>query len=149
MFNRKEQTALLLLGAALLVGSALAAVDYFRPAALQEFRVLPAAAVTPPAEGVASVSVPVPATGRTPRQTPAVSPDRATGGDPVDINQATCQQLQELPGIGPAIAGRIVAYREAHGAFAGVGELDRVSGIGPKTLARLRPLVVCSTRAGR
>jgi competence protein ComEA len=145
MFNRKEQTALLLLGVALLVGSALAAVDYFRPAAMEEFRVVPAAAAPPPAEAAASVPVSAP----TPPSPAGLSRGPAASGGPVDINLATGQQLLGLPGIGPAIAGRIVAYRDAHGPFAAVSELDKVKGIGPKTLARLRPLVVCSARERR
>lgn len=46
-----------------------------------------------------------------------------------------------LPGVGPALADRIIADREANGAFATVGDLDRVKGIGPRMLERLRGLV--------
>lgn len=60
---------------------------------------------------------------------------------PVNINEATMPELIALPGIGPAMAGRILAYRKEHGRFRSVDELDRVRGIGPATLQRLRPFI--------
>ncbi len=60
---------------------------------------------------------------------------------PLDINSATASELEELPGIGPELARRIVAYREAHGPFRSVEELLNVPGIGPATLERIRELV--------
>lgn len=65
----------------------------------------------------------------------------ATGGCPGSLNRLTAAQLEELPGIGPALAARIVAYRESHGGFADIGELRAVPGIGPALLERLRPLL--------
>jgi competence protein ComEA len=59
----------------------------------------------------------------------------------VSLNSATAAQLDALPGVGPAIAGRIVAYREAHGGFKSIDELEQVPGIGPATMQRLRDLV--------
>lgn len=59
----------------------------------------------------------------------------------VNINTATAEQFEMLPGIGPALAGRIVAHRTAHGRFRSITDLDKVDGIGPKTLERLSPLV--------
>ena len=56
---------------------------------------------------------------------------------PLDLNTATAAELAALPGIGEALAERIVAYREANGAFASVEELLEVSGIGEKKLAGL------------
>jgi competence protein ComEA len=46
--------------------------------------------------------------------------------------------LTRIPGIGPALAGRIVAWRAAHGAFGTLDELEKVPGIGPATVARIR-----------
>jgi len=63
----------------------------------------------------------------------------------IDVNQAGTEELRTLPGIGPALAQRIIDSRAGDGPFASVEDLLRVRGIGPKTLARLRPLV----RVGR
>jgi len=63
------------------------------------------------------------------------------GSTPVNINTATAEELQTLPRIGPAMAQRIIAWREAHGGFHSVDELDAVPGIGPSMLENLRPLV--------
>lgn len=71
--------------------------------------------------------------------TPAGSAQK--GSTPVNINTATAEELQTLPRIGPAMAQRIIAWREAHGGFHSVDELDAVPGIGPSMLENLRPLV--------
>jgi len=59
----------------------------------------------------------------------------------VNINEADSETLGTLPGIGPVLAARIIAYREEHGPFAAVEELIFVSGIGEATLEQLRSLV--------
>lgn len=59
--------------------------------------------------------------------------------EPLRLNSATVEQLDGLPGIGPALAERIVAYRTEHGAFARIEQLNEVKGIGEKTLEKLRP----------
>lgn len=61
---------------------------------------------------------------------------------PIVLNQASVSLLTQLPGLGPQLAGRIVAYRTAHGPFSDLNELSRVNGIGPKKLAKIRPYVV-------
>ncbi|MEP6590700.1 MAG: helix-hairpin-helix domain-containing protein [Gemmatimonadota bacterium] len=58
-------------------------------------------------------------------------------GELVDADRAGAVELQRLPGVGPALAKRIVADREIHGAFGGTVGLDRVPGIGPALLGRL------------
>ena len=63
----------------------------------------------------------------------------ATG--PVDLNTATAEQLEALPGVGPATAQAILEYRREHGRFRSVDELIDVRGIGEAKLAALRPKV--------
>jgi len=83
-----------------------------------------------------------------------VVPGVVTGGGPgggvvrttelgslVDLNRAGAAELETLPGIGPALAGRILAERSRRGRFDRVEELLEVSGIGPATLERIRPLL--------
>ena len=60
---------------------------------------------------------------------------------PVDLNTATAEQLETLPGVGPATAAAIIADRVAHGPFRSVNDLGRVRGIGDAKLAQLRDLV--------
>jgi competence protein ComEA len=71
----------------------------------------------------------------------------ATGGAsaptaPVDLNSATAEQLDSLPGIGPVTAQKIIDYRQAHGPFRSVEDLDAIPGIGPSRIENLRGLVV-------
>ena len=67
----------------------------------------------------------------------AVSSGGAFAHGKVDINTATVDQLQQLNGVGPALAQRIVADRQANGPFKTVEDLKRVSGIGDKKFASL------------
>lgn len=60
----------------------------------------------------------------------------------VHVNTATADDLQRLPHIGVALADAIVAYREAHGPFLALDDLDAVDGIGPETLEDIAPLVL-------
>lgn len=53
----------------------------------------------------------------------------------LDINTASIEELQTLPGIGPAKAAAIVAYREEHGPFDSLAQLDRVNGITPRMVS--------------
>ncbi len=57
------------------------------------------------------------------------------------INRATAEELQVLPGVGPALAQRIVEDRAARGPFASVDALDRVRGVGPALVKKVSPLV--------
>jgi len=93
-----------------------------------------------------------------PRQ-PAVGPGGATNGDPpadgisgaaagvvglggkVSLSSATVDQLDELPGVGPITAQKILDYRAEHGPFRSVDDLDAVPGIGPTRIEQLRDLV--------
>lgn len=76
--------------------------------------------------------------------TPGAPPggtDGRVSSAPVDLNTATTEQLDALPGVGPVTAEAIVAWRSAHGRFSNVDELGDVDGIGPARLERLRNLV--------
>jgi competence protein ComEA len=61
---------------------------------------------------------------------------------PIDLNTATADQLDALPGVGPATAQKIIDYRTQHGPFRNVDELEGVPGIGPSKLAQLKGLVI-------
>jgi competence protein ComEA len=62
----------------------------------------------------------------------------ATPAQPVNLNTATAEQLDALDGVGPSTAQKIVLYRQQHGGFGSVTELDRIPGIGAKKVAALR-----------
>jgi comEA protein len=61
---------------------------------------------------------------------------------PVNLNTATSEQLQEVPGIGPATAEKILQMRKSYGAFKSVNDLLAVRGIGPKRLEKMRKYLV-------
>jgi competence protein ComEA len=72
--------------------------------------------------------------------TPA-PPAATAAGRLININSASASELELLPGVGPAMAGRIIEYRRQNGRFRSVDSLDEVKGIGPRTLEKLRPLI--------
>lgn len=65
----------------------------------------------------------------------------AAPGQPLDLNTATAEQLDDLPGVGPVLAQRIVEYRTRNGGFRSVEQLREVSGIGERRYAELKDLV--------
>jgi competence protein ComEA len=67
----------------------------------------------------------------------------SSGGTPgpVDLNSATVEQLDALPGVGPVLAQRIIAWREAHGGFRSIDDLQQVPGIGARKFSDLKALV--------
>lgn len=66
-------------------------------------------------------------------------PSPATGK--LNVNTATAEELDTLPGVGPSTAGAIIAYREQHGPFQSVDDLLNVRGIGPAKLDAIRDLI--------
>jgi competence protein ComEA len=112
-------------------GAVLTALNLARLLADGEQLVVPGPGDAPPTPGPGS-----PAGGAGPATGAAPVP-----AGPLDLNTATEEGLDGLPGVGPVLAGRIVAWRTQHGRFTSVDELAEVPGIGPKALERLRPLV--------
>jgi len=89
----------------------------------------------------------VPRKGETPPPTPTLmsvqgSTTQGDGRGRININTATVAELETLPGIGSVYAQRIVAYRQEHGSFKTIEELENVRGIGPACIAQIRDLVV-------
>ena len=93
----------------------------------------------PLVDGV-QVLVPARAPAGAPPQASSPSGDEGLSG-PVSLSSATIEELDELPGVGPITAQKIVDYRTEHGPFASVEDLDAVPGIGPTRIEQLRELV--------
>ena len=79
---------------------------------------------------------PAPEAGTSPGTVPGT-----TGTTLVNVNSAPAEELETLPGIGEVLAQAIISYREEHGPFTSVDQLEDVSGIGPATLEEIRDLV--------
>jgi len=118
-FNRNEQLVLLMLSLALLAGIVVSYLDRTNSDAIRDF-------------DVKKNEVPVPDI-----LEKTTAEDHQTSL-PIDINSATAKDFEKLPGIGPSIAQRIVDYRTKVGKFKTIDDMTNVSGIGPKTLERLR-----------
>ena len=78
----------------------------------------------------------------------AVPADGTASGGRLDLNAASVEELQTLPGIGPVLAERIGAYRTEHGPFPTVEAVMEVSGIGEKTFAAMEPYIYVSVDSG-
>jgi comEA protein len=70
---------------------------------------------------------------------PAPAPNKKPPLKPVNINLATVDELQQVPGIGSATAAKIIQMRKSYGAFKSVDDLRAIRGIGPKRLEKMRP----------
>src|SRR5205823_362877 len=80
---------------------------------------------------------------------PATARKFAVCDSPVDINEATYQELRDaLPGIGDILARRIVLYRDEHGPFASAEDLMRVPGLNDKRLSKFAPHVSIAPNSG-
>lgn len=89
--------------------------------------------------GGLSAASPAPAT------SPSPAPETDGGAEnqwvPININTATAKELTDLPGIGPKLAERIIAWRTEHGPFTETAQIMEVSGIGEKTFEALKDLI--------
>ncbi|HEX29344.1 TPA: helix-hairpin-helix domain-containing protein [Candidatus Poribacteria bacterium] len=131
MLSERERKALILIGAALVAGIALILAKAYRPSLFlgePDFR----------AEDVEAKSEIIPS------ETPPSSEERIS--KPVNINRASREELQKLPGIGPTLADRIVQYREKHGKFKRIEEIKEVSGIGEGKFQRIKSLITISSQ---
>jgi len=91
--------------------------------------------------GAPIVSLPSSFDRRAAAHRPRVTRRPPSGGRKVDLNHAGAADLQRLPGVGPGLAARIIAYRRRAGRFQRVEELREVQGIGEKRLARMAPCI--------
>lgn len=80
----------------------------------------------------------IPADSSSEKTIPPNALEKTNGPETININHAGFYDLQTLPGIGPAIAERIIAYRDSAGKFQSVGELMKVKGIGPAKFEKLK-----------
>jgi len=74
-------------------------------------------------------------------QLTSASGETSAGGGLINLNTGSETDLDALPGVGPVMAGRIIAWRTENGGFKSVADLQQVPGIGPKVFANLKPLV--------
>lgn len=121
-FTPQESRILIFLVAALLLGSAVSLYRHHRPHVAPEL----------------SVSSSEIASGSSAFDSTIADKDQVTPGEKLNINTATSQELQKLPGIGPQLAERIIAHRQAHGPFPSADRITEVRGIGEKTFLRIR-----------
>ena len=106
---------------------------------------VPASSTAGPA---ATVKAPAAAAGRTGKRDGSArsgsshsSKISADSGEQIGLNSASLEELERLPGVGPSMAAKILAYRQQSGGFAKIDDLSLVPGIGPKKLAKLTPFV--------
>jgi competence ComEA-like helix-hairpin-helix protein len=98
----------------------------------------PRRSVAPPSEGTRSSESLI----AKPGLPGELSPHAPADPRPLDLNAASIEQIARLPGIGPALAGRIVEERERRGRFESTDALRSVLGLGPKKLAAVKDLLV-------
>lgn len=113
-------------------GADLAAVNLARRALDGEQLIIPAVGEVPRQQPTPNGAVP---------PAPAPAPMSGAASAPIDLNTADQPTLETLPGVGPVLAARIIAWRDEHGRFTSVQELSEVTGVGEKRYAELAPRV--------
>jgi competence protein ComEA len=148
LYSAPQLRLLLVLALVLLAGLAVREWRAGFPDAAERFerfdREEPAAPVVPevpPARPAPDAPSPAGAPGPAPAPVPAPAPPAV---EPVDVNRADVAQLARLPGVGAALAQRIVEEREQRGRFGSPEELRYVLGMGPKKLAAIRRFITVS-----
>ncbi len=144
-FTRNELTSVCLLAAAFLAGSA---IKLWMPPGVPSSGHTAFSYAHPDSQFLALSSAPRDTAARQSRtggRKGSITPAARS----IDLNSAPEAELLRLPGIGPSLARRILAYRSLHGGFAGVDALAEVRGIGPKTLGRIRPYLTAVPESTR
>ena len=127
-------------------------IGWTLPTSFDRARDLAAESLEGPKAGIASgieratTVSPSPVVSLSDQQSTVAAPKRSYKGL-LDLNQATDQDFDALPGIGPRLAERIVEYRQSVGAFHSLDELRAVKGIGKKKFERIRPLLTVASDA--
>lgn len=145
-FTRNEAVVILFLSATMLSGATIRALqreDVAVPrdvrAALERADSVFAARSAAPAESLVASASPEVATLST--TAPSNRANAPVGNASVNINTATRQALETLPGVGPSTAGKIIDHRGMHGPFGRIEDLMKVKGIGPKKFEKLRQYI--------
>ncbi|MED5414605.1 MAG: helix-hairpin-helix domain-containing protein [Candidatus Latescibacterota bacterium] len=131
VLTKQGQVAVLFLTSTLFLVCLVLVVESWTQDGLEDFHVI-RKAVDPPRVEVAAAVPPA-------QSDPEVGGGGASVSTTIGINSTELVQWETLPGMGPHTAAAIVTYRPQHGRFAHIDELTQVSGIGVRTLERLRP----------
>lgn len=130
--------AVIVLGVSSLIGMGW---SMFRPSMAKPTAIEAQATPPPDAPAIVQAKTPPPIQPPPIQPPPAKAATDAAYSHKINLNTASAAELELLPGVGPAMAQRIIDHRTAHGPFKRVEDLDEVKGIGPRTLEKLRDLV--------